>query len=66
MPKNKTQKELDWLEREIQKDQKELETHKKQMIQQLKTMKKEDLFKVPEKTNKFKDLLSKVSKILGI
>ena len=30
--------------------------------------KKEDIFKVPEskKTNKFKDLLTKVGKILGI
>lgn len=68
MSKNTTRKELDWLEKEIQKDQLEVETHKKKMIQQLMKTKKEDLFKVPEskKTNKFKDLLTKVGKILGI
>ena len=68
MSKNTTQKELDWLGKEIQKDQKAVENHKKKMIQQLKKTKKEDLFKVPEKEkpNKIKDLLTRVGKILGM
>ena len=44
--KSKT-KDLAWLEKEVQKDQLLVETHKKKMIQELLKTKKEDLFIPP-------------------
>ena len=65
--KSKT-KDLAWLEKEVQKDQLLVETHKKKMIQELLKTKKEDLFIPPptKKKNKLGLFLLRVGKILGM
>jgi hypothetical protein len=49
---NKSQ-QLNWLEKEVNKDKKELDLQKQQFIQQIKNIKKEDIFKEskPKKLN---------------
>ena len=57
---------FDWLEKEMKRDQLEVENHKKQMIQQLKSMKKEDLFVTPKPKSKVNKLFSKIKTLLGL
>ena len=66
MEKNTTQKDLDWLEKEMKKDQLEVENYKNQMIRQLKMMKKEDLFVPPPKKSKINLLFNKIKNLLGL
>lgn len=42
---SRTSKLLNWLNSEIEKDNKDLEVDKKKFIQEIKSLKKEDIFK---------------------
>jgi hypothetical protein len=58
--KNKSQ-QLDWLEKEIQKDEIFVKTEKNKLIQQIKQLKKEEL--LPEKPKKL-TLWQRIKKVL--
>jgi len=58
--KNKSE-QLDWLEKEILKDKKELDFEKNKFIQQIKKLKKEEL--LPEKPKKL-TLWQRIKKVL--
>lgn len=58
--KNKSQ-QLEWLEKEIRKDEMFVETEKNKLIQQIKKLKKEEL--LPEKPNKL-TLWQRIKKVL--
>ena len=58
--KNKSQ-QLDWLEKEIRKDEMFVETEKNKLIQQIKQLKKEEL--LPEKPKKL-TLWQRIKKVL--
>lgn len=60
MMKNKSE-QLDWLEKEILKDKKELDFEKNKFIQQIKKLKKEEL--LPEKPKKL-TLWQRIKKVL--
>ena len=62
MMKNKfPQQQIDWLEREKQKDKLELEKEKQQFINQIKKIKKEDV--LPQKPKKF-TIWQRIKKVL--
>jgi len=52
---------LDWLDKEIKKDQLDIEKHKNQLIQEIKSLDKNKLFEVKPK----KSLSEKIKKIFG-
>ncbi len=55
--KKKSEQQLEWLEREMNKDKIELEKQKKDLIDKIKKLKKEDLLpKKPEKISIWKRL----------
>jgi hypothetical protein len=58
--KNKSQ-QLDWLEKEIRKDEMFVETEKNKLIQQIKQLKKEEL--LPEKPKKL-TIWQRIKKVL--
>ncbi len=58
--KNKSQ-QLDWLEKEIQKDEIFVKTEKNKLIQQIKQLKKEEL--LPEKPKKL-TIWQRIKKVL--
>lgn len=58
--KNKSE-QLDWLEKEILKDKKELDFEKNKFIQQIKKLKKEEL--LPQKPKKL-TLWQRIKKVL--
>lgn len=58
--KNKSQ-QLEWLEKEIRKDEMFVETEKNKLIQQIKKLKKEEL--LPEKPKKL-TLWQRIKKVL--
>lgn len=53
------QQALEWLNKEVEKDKVEVENHKLKMIEELKKIKKEEMFVIPEKpkTTFFKKIL---------
>lgn len=56
-----TEKDLDWLKNEIQKDEIELNKEKKSLIESIRSIKKEELI---EKDNKSYTLWERVKKVL--
>ena len=59
----KIQQGLDWLDKEMKKDQKEVEIQKKKMIDEIKNLDKNKLF-VQEQKNKV-SIIDKLLKIFG-
>jgi len=57
------QQAQDWLQREMEKDKKDLEIQRKQMIEEVKKIKKEDLLQ-PKQKKKI-SVISKILMILG-
>ena len=57
------QQASDWLQKEIEKDKKEIQIQKSQMIDEIKSLNKEEIFKVKPK-NKV-SIIDKILKILG-
>jgi hypothetical protein len=53
----------EWLEKEIVKDKTEIQNHKKMMIEEIKSLNKEEIFK-PKPKNKV-SIIDKILKILG-
>lgn len=61
--KNKSQ-QLDWLEKQIQKDKNELHTEKNSFIQEIKKYKPEDLIKHESKEVKKMTIWQRIKKVL--
>ena len=57
----KLQQGLNWLDKEMKKDQKEVEIQKTRMINEIKKINKEELFKPKKKVS----IIDKLLKILG-
>jgi uncharacterized protein (DUF849 family) len=55
------QQASDWLKKEMEKDKKEIEIQKIQMIEEIKKLNKTDLFKPEKKVS----IIDKILKILG-
>lgn len=45
----KIQQGLDWLSKEMEKDQKEIQNHKKKLVNEIKTLKKSEMFTIKPK-----------------
>ena len=60
--KTKEDKILNWYESELKKDAIQLSKEKKKMIEELKSIKKEEIIKQPEKLTLWK----RIKKVLGI
>jgi hypothetical protein len=50
-----------WLQKQILKDELEIETYKKSIIESLKTKSKEDLFEKPEKMTLWKRIIKSLN-----
>ena len=59
---SKKKYDKDWYEREIKKDQIEVESYKNTIIESLKTINREEIFKQPEKQS----IWSRIIKSLGL
>lgn len=59
---SKKKYDKDWYEREIKKDQIEVESYKSTIIESLKNIKKDDIFIQPKKEN----IWSRIIKSLGL
>lgn len=63
--KTKLEEIQDWYNNEIEKDKLELEVEKKQFIDEIKKIKKEEIFPKPKKEEKL-TLWKRIKKTLGI
>lgn len=61
MSQKNLQKGLEWLNKEIKKDELDLERDREEFIQQLKTIKKEDMFPKKEKIS----IWQRLKKVMG-
>lgn len=62
----KIQRELDWLKKEMKKDELEIETHKKRLINQIKNIDKTKMFIVePESFKKKVSFFDKLLLVFG-
>ena len=60
---NKT-KDLEWFEKEMEKDRISIQNHKMKMIEELKSLNRDELF-IPLKTKKKTNFFTKIINILG-
>jgi len=61
MNQQNLQKELEWLNKEIKKDEMDLSKEREDFIQELKKIKKEDLFPIQKKIS----IWSRLRKVMG-
>lgn len=61
MSQKNLQKGLEWLNKEIKKDELDLERDREEFIQQLKTIKKEDMFPKKQKIS----IWQRLKKVMG-
>lgn len=61
MSQKKLQKELEWLNKEVKKDQVELLRERENFIQEIKNIKREELFSKPKKLS----LWTRLRRVMG-
>lgn len=61
MSQKKLQKELEWLNKEVKKDEVELSKERERFIQEIKKIKREELFPKPEKLS----LWTRIRRVMG-